>query len=74
MDNQLVLAVVLILVGTALLARGHFSYRTRETALEIGPIKPTAAKTPNVPIPAILGWALIGGGTVVLVLSSRPKT
>jgi hypothetical protein len=58
---------------SVILGYGHFSYQSRETVLEVGPIKATAERTHNVPIPPILGWALIGGGAVVLVLSARSK-
>jgi len=73
MNNNVLLGVILILIGAGILTYGHFSYRTRETVLEVGPIKATAEKTHDVPIPAILGWALVGGGAVVLVLSSRAR-
>ena len=74
MKNTLILGIVLILIGAAVLAYGHFSYQTRDTVLEIGPIKATAERTHTVPVPPILGWALIGGGAVVLVFSARSKT
>ena len=74
MKNQLIPGIILILIGAAILAYGHFSYQSRETVLEVGPIKATAEKTNTVPIPPILGWALIGGGAVMLVLSGRAKT
>ena len=73
MKTQSVLGIILILIGAAILAYGHFSYQSRETVLEVGPIKATTEKTHNVPIPPILGWALIGGGAVMLVLSGRSK-
>ena len=73
MKSQPILGIVLILLGAAILAYGHFSYQSRETVLEVGPIKATAEKTHNVPIPRILGWALIGGGACVLVFSGRSK-
>ena len=74
MKNTLILGIALILVGAGILAYGHFSYQTRETVLEIGPIKATADKTHTVPLPPILGWALIGGGACVLVFSARSKS
>ena len=74
MKNTLILGIALILMGAAILAYQQFSYRTRETVLEIGPIKATAEKTHTVPVPPILGWTLIGGGAVVLVFSARAKT
>ncbi len=73
MKNTLILGIALILAGAAILAYGHFSYRTHETVLEVGPIKATADKTNTVPIPPIFGWALLGGGACVLVFSGRKK-
>lgn len=74
MKNTLILGIALMVMGAAMLAYQQFSYRTRETVLEIGPLKATAERTKTVPLPPILGWALIGGGAVVLVLSARSKT
>ena len=74
MKNTLILGIVLILIGAAILGYQQFSYRSRETVLEIGPIKATAETTKTVPLPPILGWALIAGGAGVLVFSARSKT
>ena len=74
MKNTLVLGIVLILFGAAILAYRQFSYQTRETVLEVGPLKATAETTKTVPLPPILGWALIGSGAIVLVFSVRSKT
>ena len=73
---SIILSVALILSGSAILyyhSEG-FSYKTRETVLEVGPIKATADKTHTVPIPQILAWVLIGGGVCVLIFSTRSKT
>jgi len=74
MKNTLVLGIALILLGAAILAYQQFSYRTRETVLEVGPIKATAETTRTVPLPPVLGWALIGGGACALIFSARSKT
>ena len=74
MKNNPILGIALILIGAGILAYGHFSYQSRETVLEVGPIKATAEKTHDVPIPPLLGWALIGVGACVLVFSGRSKT
>jgi len=73
MKNKLILGIVFIILGVAILAYRQFSYKTRETVLEVGPIKATAEKTETLPIPPIIGWALIGGGVYALVLSGRSK-
>ncbi len=74
MKNTLILGIALTLIGAAVLAYRKFGYRSRETVLKIGPINATAETTNTVPMPPILGWALIGGGGVVLVFSAQLKT
>ncbi len=74
MKNTLILGIVLILIGAGILGYRQFSYQSRETVLEIGPIKATAETTKTVPLPPILGWVLLAGGVVVLVFSARSKT
>lgn len=74
MKGTLILGIALIVLGAGVLGYGHFSYRERETVLEIGPIKATAETTKTVPLPPILGWALIAGGAGVLVFSARSKS
>lgn len=73
MKNNPILGIVLILVGVAILAYGHFRYRTTDTVLEVGPIKATAEHTKTVPLPPILGWLFVGGGVCALVYSGRTK-
>jgi hypothetical protein len=73
MKSKLILGIVLILIGAAILAYGHFSYRSRETVLEVGPVKATAERTKTVLVPPILGWALLGVGACVVVFSGRSK-
>jgi len=70
MKNTITLGVALLIIGAAMLAYGHFSYKTQETVLEVGPIKATAEHTKTVPLPPIIGWALVGGGAVVLVFGA----
>ena len=74
MKGTLILGVALMLIGAAILGYRQFSYQTRETVLEIGQLKATADKTHTVPMPPILGWALLGAGVCVLVFSARSKS
>lgn len=62
MKNILIVAAVLIATGTAMLAFGHYSYSTRETVLQVGPVTATADQTHTVVLPPLLGWLLIGAG------------
>ena len=74
MKPALLIGLVLLLLGAAVLAYRQFSYKTQETVLDIGPLKATAERTRTVPLPPIIGWALIGGGALVLVVHARAKT
>ena len=73
MKNHLVLGIILVVAGAAILAYQQLSYRSRETVVDLGPIKATAETTKTVPLPPILGWALVGSGVLVLVFGSRSK-
>ncbi len=74
MNTKLMIGVVLMVLGGAMLAYRQINYRSRETVLEVGPIKATAERTRTVPIPSILGWTLLVGGAGVVVLSARSKS
>jgi uncharacterized membrane protein len=74
MKNNTILGVILIVAGAAILAYQQFSYRSRETVIDIGPIKATAETTKTVPIPPIIGWALLGSGALVMVFGARSKS
>ena len=74
MKSKIILGIIPILIGAAILAYGHFSYRTNETVLEVGPIKAVAEKTKTVPIPPVLGWVLIAAGVSVFIIPARSKT
>jgi len=66
------LGMILIALGLFGLAWGGFTYTTRETVVDIGPIHATSEKIHNVPLSPIAGAvALIGG--VVLLVAGRKK-
>jgi uncharacterized membrane protein YidH (DUF202 family) len=70
MKTPLIIGIVLIGTGVLLLAYGQFNYRSRDTVLEVGPIKATAETTKSVPFPPIIAWALVAGGAGVVVYSA----
>jgi uncharacterized membrane protein HdeD (DUF308 family) len=64
------LGVILIVLGLIGLVWGGFSYTTRETVVDIGPIHASRDKTHNVLFPPVAGaLALIGG--IALVVARR---
>jgi hypothetical protein len=71
MKPAAVLGLVLIVVGLAALAYQGFTYTTRETVLDIGPIHATADRQRTIPLPPIFGFAAVAGGVALLVVGAR---
>ena len=67
------LGMVLIVLGLIGLAYGGFSYKTKEKAVDIGPIEATAKTRETIPLPPLLGVAAIAGGVVLLVVGARKR-
>lgn len=65
--------VVLLVLGILALAYQGFSYTSRETVLDIGPIQATADTTKTVAIPPIASGAAVVVGVVLLLAGSRKR-
>jgi hypothetical protein len=73
MKPILLAGIIMVVLGAAALGY-DYTYTTRETVLQIGPIVATADKTRTVAFPAIVGWLLIAGGIACFIghgMSSR---
>ena len=68
-----ILGVVLIVLGVLALAYQGITYTTRETVLDVGPIEATAERQKTIPLPPILGAAVVAAGVIVLVVGSRRR-
>jgi len=71
MNRTAIIGVVLILLGVAALAYQGFSYTSRETVVDIGPVHATAEREKTVPIPPLVGLAAVAGGIALLVTGMR---
>jgi len=71
MNRTAIIGVVLILLGVAALAYQGFTYTSRETVVDIGPVHATADHKKTVPIPPVLGLAAVAGGVALLVVGMR---
>lgn len=67
-----IIAILLIVIGAAMLAYEGFTYTTREKAIDLGPIQVTAEKEHFVYLPPVLGGVLVIGG-VLMLLRSKGK-
>jgi hypothetical protein len=63
----IIIGIVLIAVGLVSLAYQGITYTSRETVMEIGPIKATADTQKKIPLSPILGGLALAGGAVLLV-------
>ena len=65
------LGIVLVVLGVAALVYQGFTYTSRETVIDIGPITATADRQRTVPLPPILGIVAIAGGIALMFAGSR---
>ena len=66
-----VVGVVLVVLGVLALVYQGFTYTTKETVIDLGPIHATADRQKTVPLPPVLGILAIAGGVALLVVGSR---
>jgi drug/metabolite transporter (DMT)-like permease len=62
-------AILLIVVGIAIVVWGAFGFQTRDKVLDVGPIHATKETTHNVPFGPLAGAILAIGGVALLVKS-----
>ena len=65
------LGIALIVLGVLALAYQGFTYTTRETVIDIGPIKATAERERTFPLPPVIGVVAIAGGVALMFAGSR---
>ena len=65
------LGIALIVLGVLALAYQGFTYTTRETVIDIGPITATAERERTFPLPPILGIVAVAGGVALMFAGSR---
>jgi hypothetical protein len=63
--------LVLIALGVVALVYQGITYRTRETVIDIGPLKAIAERERTLPLPPILGIGAVVGGVALLVGARR---
>jgi drug/metabolite transporter (DMT)-like permease len=71
MKRLAIAGVLLIVLGLAALVYQGVTYTTRETIIDIGPVRATADRKKTVPLPPVLGIAAVIGGGALLVSGTR---
>jgi hypothetical protein len=71
MKINMLLAAILIVIGIAAFAYQGLSFKTKEKAVDLGPIEVTKEKTNRIPIPPIVGAIALVGGVILLVSETK---
>jgi uncharacterized membrane protein HdeD (DUF308 family) len=73
MKGTALLGLVLIVIGLASLTYQGFTYSTRETVLDVGPLHATADRERTVSIPPVLGIVAVAGGIALVIAGRRQR-
>ena len=68
-----ILGVVLIVFGLAALAYQGITYTTKETVIDIGPLKATADREKTLRLPPVVGIAAVAGGVALVIVGARKR-
>jgi hypothetical protein len=71
MKTNTILAIVLIVIGIVAFGYQGITYTTKETVVDIGPLKIDAEKTKTFPLPPIVGGISLVGGIALLVVGRK---
>ena len=66
-----VVGLILIALGLVGIIWGGFTYTTRKTVIDLGPIQATSDQKHTVPLPPIAGAIALVGGIALLAVSSK---
>ena len=67
------LGIVLIALGMIALIYQGFTYTTRETVIDLGPIHATAERQKTLPLPPILGIVAVAGGVALMMAGKKGR-
>ncbi len=73
MNTKLLVGILLVVIGVMALAYQGITYTKREKVLDIGPIEATTERKETVPIPPLIGIAVLAGGIVLIVAGVRSR-
>jgi uncharacterized membrane protein HdeD (DUF308 family) len=63
--------IALIIIGVVALAYQGITYTTREKILDIGPLEATKKTEKTIPLPPIIGGAVLAAGIILVVVGVR---
>ena len=64
----------LIALGLVALVYQGFTYTTRETVIDLGPIHATAERERRFPLPPVMGIVAVAGGVALVIAGARKRS
>ena len=71
MKATTLIGIALIILGVVALVYQGITYTTREKVVDLGPLKITADKDKNIPLPPIVGVLALAGGVALVIVGAR---
>jgi uncharacterized membrane protein HdeD (DUF308 family) len=66
-----IIGIVLVILGVIALFYGGIEYNKDRTVLKLGDVSITAEESKSIPIPAVIGAAVLLGGIALIVVDRR---
>lgn len=70
-STLVVMGAILAVLGAVALGWQKISYTTRETVVDVGPLKVTADNEKDLPLSPILGGIALAGGVAMIAVGAR---
>jgi len=71
MKPLMLVGVMLIVIGVLALAYQGITYTTRETVIDLGPLKASVEKQKTLPLPPVLGAVALAAGVMPVVVGKK---
>jgi hypothetical protein len=69
-----IVGALLLVFGLVALAYQGLTYTSRDTVIDLGPLKATTERQHTIPLPPIVGGAAVAAGVVLLIVGGRKKS
>ncbi len=71
MKPIILLGIILIVIGIVALAYHGVTYTSREKVFEIGRLEGIKKTEKTIPLPPLLGGAMLGGGILLVIIGTK---
>jgi hypothetical protein len=71
MKPMMILGVILIILGAIALGYHGITYTTHEKVLQIGPLEATKKTEKTIPLPPVLGGAMLAVGIAIIIMQAK---